>query len=184
VSKSRVSRSLRPNQAAFNEAVLFIRGKQVSDYEHAAKLELTSSLDLPPRTSVRYAEVNLAGNYQQRQGEEMTVVRNGTARKYLCLGLVILMATSTFAASNLYNFTQPSIDGKPTPLADFKGKVILLVNVASQCGYTPQYTALEAIYNKYKDQGFVILGFPANNFGQQEPGPTKRSRLSARVSTA
>ena len=100
----------------------------------------------------------------------MTVVRNGTARKFLCLGLVILMATSTFAASNLYNFTLPSIDGKSMPLPDFKGKVIMMVNVASQCGYTPQYTALEAIYNKYKDQGFVILGFPANNFGQQEPG--------------
>jgi len=104
------------------------------------------------------------------KGEKMTVVRNGNARKHLLIGLVILMATSTFAASNLYNFTLPNIDGKPMPLADFKGKVILMVNVASQCGYTPQYTALEAIYNKYKDQGFVILGFPANNFGQQEPG--------------
>ena len=100
----------------------------------------------------------------------MTVVRNGNVRKHLLIGLVILMATSTFAASNLYNFTLPSIDGKPMPLADFKGKVILMVNVASQCGFTPQYTALETIYNKYKDQGFVILGFPANNFGQQEPG--------------
>jgi len=104
------------------------------------------------------------------KGEKMTVVRNGNVRKHLLIGLVILMATSTFAASNLYNFTLPNIDGKPMPLADFKGKVILMVNVASQCGYTPQYTALEAIYNKYKDQGFVILGFPANNFGQQEPG--------------
>jgi glutathione peroxidase len=102
--------------------------------------------------------------------EQMTVVRKGNLRKHLLIGLVILMATSTFAASNLYNFTLPSIDGKPMPLADFKGKVILMVNVASQCGFTPQYTALEAIYNKYKDQGFVILGFPANNFGQQEPG--------------
>ena len=100
----------------------------------------------------------------------MTVVRNGNVRKHLLIGLVILMATSTFAASNLYNFTLPNIDGKPMPLADFKGKVMLMVNVASQCGYTPQYTTLEAIYNKYKDQGFVILGFPANNFGQQEPG--------------
>ena len=100
----------------------------------------------------------------------MTVVRNGNIRKHLLIGLVILMATSTFAASNLYNFTLPSIDGKPMPLADFKGKVILMVNVASQCGYTPQYTALETVYEKYKDKGFVIVGFPANNFGQQEPG--------------
>jgi len=100
----------------------------------------------------------------------MTIVRNRNLRQYLMFGMVILMATSTFASSNLYNFTLPSIDGKPMPLADFKGKVILMVNVASQCGYTPQYSALEAIYEKYKDQGFVILGFPANNFGQQEPG--------------
>jgi glutathione peroxidase len=64
----------------------------------------------------------------------------------------------------------PSIDGKPAPLANYKGKVVLLVNVASRCGFTPQYTALESTYEKYKDQGFVILGFPANNFGSQEPG--------------
>ena len=100
----------------------------------------------------------------------MTVVCKANTRKYFWLGLVIMMTASSFAASNLYNFTLASIDGKPMPLADFKGKVILLVNVASQCGYTPQYTALEAMYNKYKDQGFVILGFPANNFGAQEPG--------------
>jgi glutathione peroxidase len=55
-------------------------------------------------------------------------------------------------------------------LADYKGKVALVVNVASQCGYTPQYAGLESLYRKYKDQGFVILGFPANNFGAQEPG--------------
>ena len=64
----------------------------------------------------------------------------------------------------------PSIDGKPAPLANYKGKVVLLVNVASRCGFTPQYTALESTYEKYKDKGFVILGFPANNFGSQEPG--------------
>jgi glutathione peroxidase len=97
-------------------------------------------------------------------------VRNGSVRPYLLLGLVIIMAGSAFAASNIYDFTLPSIDGKPMPLADFKGKVILLVNVASRCGFTPQYTALESLYEKYKDQGFVIVGFPANNFGKQEPG--------------
>ena len=81
----------------------------------------------------------------------------------------ILMAASAGAAS-VYDYTLNSIDGKPTPLANFKGKVVLLVNVASRCGYTPQYTGLEALYEKYKDQGFVIVGFPANNFGAQEPG--------------
>jgi len=81
------------------------------------------------------------------------------------------MASGTlFAASSIYDFMLPSIDGKPAPLGSYKGKVVLLVNVASRCGYTPQYTALEAIYEKYKDRGFVILGFPANNFGGQEPG--------------
>jgi len=85
-------------------------------------------------------------------------------------GAILIMATSLSAGSGLYSFTLNSIDGKPAPLAEYKGKVILLVNVASQCGYTPQYSALEAVYEKYKDRGFVILGFPANNFGAQEPG--------------
>jgi len=70
----------------------------------------------------------------------------------------------------VYDFTLNSIDGQPAPLAAYKGKVVLLVNVASKCGYTPQYSALESTYEKYKDRGFVIVGIPANNFGAQEPG--------------
>jgi glutathione peroxidase len=80
------------------------------------------------------------------------------------------MAASLFGASSVLDFTLKSIDGKATPLAEYHGKVIMIVNVASKCGFTPQYTGLEKIYEKYKDQGFVILGFPANNFGLQEPG--------------
>ncbi|MGA3238941.1 MAG: glutathione peroxidase [Bryobacteraceae bacterium] len=80
------------------------------------------------------------------------------------------MAASLFGASGVLDFTLNSLDGKPAPLAEYRGKVVLIVNVASKCGYTPQYTGLEKIYEKYKDQGFVILGFPANNFGGQEPG--------------
>jgi glutathione peroxidase len=99
----------------------------------------------------------------------MKAVRNASVRSFLVLGLVIIMAGSALAA-NIYDFTLPSIDGQPMPLADFKGKVVLVVNVASRCGYTPQYSALEALYEKYKGQGFVIVGFPANNFGAQEPG--------------
>ena len=80
------------------------------------------------------------------------------------------MSTALFGASNVYEFTMNSIDGQPLPLANFKGKVLLIVNVASFCGFTPQYEGLEAVYEKYQDQGFVIAGFPANNFGAQEPG--------------
>lgn len=90
---------------------------------------------------------------------------------YLLVGVMVLMtAASLYAASNIYDFTLPLLNGTAAPLANYKGKVILVVNVASRCGFTPQYTALEATYEKYKDQGLVIVGFPANNFGGQEPG--------------
>ena len=93
----------------------------------------------------------------------------------LALAFGIAAATLTIPAQaappkSVYDFTLKSIDGQPTPLADFHGKVLLLVNVASRCGFTPQYTALEAVYEKYKAQGLVIVGVPANNFGGQEPG--------------
>jgi glutathione peroxidase len=71
---------------------------------------------------------------------------------------------------SIYDFTMNDIDGKRVSLADFKGKVVLVVNVASRCGFTPQYEGLQKLYLKYQQQGFVILGFPANNFGFQEPG--------------
>ncbi len=74
-----------------------------------------------------------------------------------------------FGAS-VYDFSPKSIDGADTPLSSYKGKVVLIVNVASKCGFTPQYKSLEALYERYKDQGFEVLGFPANNFMQQEPG--------------
>lgn len=97
--------------------------------------------------------------------------RGSANGRTVLLGLVVLLlSASLYAASSIYDFTLNSIDGKPAPLANYKGKVLLVVNVASRCGFTPQYTALEATYEKYKDQGFVILGFPANNFGAQEPG--------------
>ncbi len=72
--------------------------------------------------------------------------------------------------AGIHSFTMKNIDGKEVPLAGYKGKVMLLVNVASKCGHTPQYGGLEELYRKYKDRGFVVLGFPANNFLGQEPG--------------
>src|SRR5271154_1780740 len=82
----------------------------------------------------------------------------------------LLFCVGLFGASSVYEFTLNSIDGQPAPLAAYKGKVLLVVNVASKCGFTPQYTALEGLYRKYKDQGLVVVGFPANNFMSQEPG--------------
>jgi len=70
----------------------------------------------------------------------------------------------------IYDIPVKTITGEPTSLAAFRGKVLLVVNVASKCGLTPQYDALEKLYARFKDQGFVVLGFPANDFGAQEPG--------------
>ena len=85
------------------------------------------------------------------------------------LGTLFLSGTMAMAGS-IYDFTMKAIDGKPQPLAAYKGQIVLMVNVASQCGFTPQYEGLEKLYETYKAQGFVITGFPANNFGGQEPG--------------
>ncbi len=72
--------------------------------------------------------------------------------------------------TSIYDFKMKNIDGETVPLSKYKGKVLLVVNVASKCGFTPQYTGLQSLYSKYHSKGFEILGFPANNFGAQEPG--------------
>ncbi len=72
--------------------------------------------------------------------------------------------------STLYDFAVRRLDGSETSLGDWRGKVLLIVNTASQCGFTPQYAGLEALYKKYKARGFAVLGFPCNQFGAQEPG--------------
>jgi glutathione peroxidase len=75
--------------------------------------------------------------------------------------------------SSIYDFSAKTIDGSTTQLDAYKGKVLLVVNVASKCGFTPQYKGLEALYKKYKGQGLEILGFPCDQFGHQEPGDEK-----------
>ena len=73
----------------------------------------------------------------------------------------------------IYDFKARSLQGKEVALDEFKGKVVVVVNTASKCGFTPQYAGLEQLYEKYKDQGLVVLGFPCNQFGNQEPGSAK-----------
>jgi glutathione peroxidase len=83
-----------------------------------------------------------------------------------------MMSVSVYAQQNknFYDFTVQTINGKSLSLSEFKGKKVLVVNVASRCGLTPQYKQLQELYNKYGSKNFAIIGFPANNFGQQEPG--------------
>lgn len=75
---------------------------------------------------------------------------------------------------DIYAFSAPLLDGQETQLADFKGKVLLIVNTASHCGFTPQYAGLERLHTTYKDRGLVVLGFPCNQFGKQEPGTAEQ----------
>lgn len=96
-------------------------------------------------------------------------------RLFSVLAALILVISTTqgaisMAKPTLYDFTVKDIRGKDVSLSTYKGKVVVVVNVASECGYTPQYDGLQKLYSKYKDKGLVILGFPANNFGSQEPG--------------
>ena len=82
----------------------------------------------------------------------------------------IVASSSGERMNSIYDFSLKDIDHKEVNLSQYRGKVVLVVNVASRCGYTPQYEGLQKVYMKYKDRGFVILGFPANNFMAQEPG--------------
>jgi glutathione peroxidase len=84
--------------------------------------------------------------------------------------MTMMLAGAVSAQKTLHNFKTQTIDGKEFDLASLKGKKVLVVNTASKCGLTPQYKELEALYNRFKDRNFVIIGFPANNFMSQEPG--------------
>ena len=78
--------------------------------------------------------------------------------------------TTTENSVDIYGLSAKTLEGEPAPLGQYRGQVTLLVNVASACGYTPQYAGLERVYTKYKDKRFAVLGFPSNDFGRQEPG--------------
>lgn len=102
---------------------------------------------------------------------------NSVPERILCdmktlplLGALLLIPMFTASAGSIYDIKVKTIDGKDTTLSEYKGKVLLIVNVASKCGFTPQYKGLEAIYKKYHDKGFEVLGFPCNQFAHQEPG--------------
>ncbi|HQR04387.1 MAG: glutathione peroxidase [Proteobacteria bacterium] len=89
-------------------------------------------------------------------------------------GVAFLLPAVALACPALLNFTVPKLqDNSPQSLCQYEGKVLLVVNTASYCGFTSQYEGLEALYRKYKDQGLVVIGFPSNDFGQQEPGSAR-----------
>ena len=88
----------------------------------------------------------------------------------ITVGIYFSPADQPKGISPLYNFTVTDIDGNDVTLSEYRGKVLLIVNVASRCGYTPQYEGLQKIFEEYREMGLLVLGFPANNFGNQEPG--------------
>lgn len=92
-----------------------------------------------------------------------------------CVGVCVYCSQSAVAAAggSIFDYKMKDIDGKDVKLKKYKGNVLLVVNTASKCGYTPQYESLQATFDKFKDKGFYVLGFPANNFGGQEPGTDK-----------
>ena len=98
-------------------------------------------------------------------------------KTFALIAASLLIQAMTSHAQPVYQIAVKDIDHKDTSLGAYHGKVLLVVNVASKCGFTPQYTALEAVYEKYKDRGFVILGFPCNQFGSQEPGTDEQIKL-------
>ncbi|MBB3186176.1 glutathione peroxidase [Microbacter margulisiae] len=93
---------------------------------------------------------------------------------FMLLLSVTVMNGQTNRVQNIYRFQMNNINGQKIPLSDYKGKVVLIVNTASKCGFTPQYAGLEQLYKTYKNKGFVVLGFPCNQFANQEPGTSEQ----------
>ena len=98
-----------------------------------------------------------------------------TSIKIIILSFTVILTSLTSGGinameNNAFNFNFTSIEGNPMPLSEYEGKAVLVVNTASQCGFTPQYEGLQSLWDEYKDKGLVVIGVPSNNFGGQEPG--------------
>lgn len=93
----------------------------------------------------------------------------------------LFLGAIAMSANDFYSFSVKEASGKDVSISDFKGKVVLIVNVASKCGFTPQYEGLEALYDKYKEKGFVVIGFPSNEFGAQEPGSNEEIQKFCKI---
>src|SRR3546814_2647865 len=106
----------------------------------------------------------------------------GTIRVILTAALVAIggwgMTAGDAAAETAWDFTFTSIDGEPMPLSAWRGKALLVVNTASRCGFAPQYEGLQALWQKYRDRGLVVIGVPSNDFGGQEPGSATQIKRS------
>ncbi|MCJ9429417.1 glutathione peroxidase [Kordiimonas marina] len=104
-----------------------------------------------------------------------------TAVVMVAASIGISSAASAAGEKTAYDFNLVSIDRKPLPMKSFEGKAVLIVNTASYCGYTPQFKGLEALWRAYRDKGLVVLGIPANDFGDQEPGSEKNIKNFCKV---
>ena len=101
-------------------------------------------------------------------------------RTFLSSVITVLLAAQFLSAASVYDYDLTTIDYETIHLRDFKGKVLMIVNVASRCGYTPQYAGLQKLYVAHKDQGFVIIGIPSDDFGQGEPGSDREIKQFCR----
>jgi glutathione peroxidase len=122
---------------------------------------------------------NLFGDRIMKAHTKQFMAVTLTAAMLTAAGMIGLQAKAVRAAANtaaapVLSFTMPSLAGRQVHLRRYQGKVILMVNTASKCGFTPQYAGLEALYKRFKSRGLVILGFPSNDFGHQEPGTDKQ----------
>ena len=98
-----------------------------------------------------------------------------TSIKIIILSFTVILTSLTSGGinameNNAFNFNFTSIEGNPMPLSEYEGKAVLVVNTASQCGFTPQYEGLQSLWDEYKDKGLIVIGLPSNQFGGQEPG--------------